>query len=133
MSVIAYELPFYGNGLRADDLAAALQELTPQVLRLGALEARVVRSREDAYKFRMSILVPDKVTWQRLWNSKELIAFRTIHSNLYQKPLNYEINIPIAHGRAPGVLDPYADEPFGPAKAEDDPRITGMPAPTGSG
>jgi hypothetical protein len=133
MPVIAYEIPFYANGLRADALAAALQELTPKLLRLGALEVRVVRSREDAYRFRMSILMESKGAWERLWNSQEFIAFRTISGSLYQKPVNYEVNYAIAHGRAPGVVDPYADEPFGPAKASEDDRITGEPVATTSG
>jgi hypothetical protein len=131
MTTTAYEIPFYATGLRGDDLAAALQELTHEMLRLGALEVRVIRSREDGYRFRLSVAVPDKRTWETMWNSEELIRFRTIHSNLYQKPLAYESNVAIAHGRAPGVVDPYGDEPFGPAKAEDDPRMTGEPTPAG--
>jgi hypothetical protein len=129
MTTTAYEIPFYATGLRGDDLAAALQELTPQMLRLGALEVRVIRSREDGYRFRLSVAVPDKTTWERMWNSEELIRFRTIHSNLYQKPLAYESNFAIAHGRAPGVKDPYGDEPFGSPVASEDPRMTGEPVP----
>lgn len=130
MTTIAYELPFYANGLQADNLAEALQELTPVLLRLGALEVRVLRSKEDAYKFRVSIAIPDARTWEVLWNSEELIEFRTIKSKLYQKPLAYEKNVCIAHGRGPAVVDPWADEPFGPAEAEKDPRLTGAMDPT---
>lgn len=130
MTTIAYEIPFYATGLQGDNLAAQLQEITPKLLREGALEVRVIRSREDAYKFRMSIAVPDAETWSRMWNSETWIEFRTVQSKLYQKPLAYEKNVAIAHGRAPGVTDPYGDEPFGPAKAEDDARITGSPVPS---
>jgi hypothetical protein len=131
MTTIAYEIPFYATGLQGDALAAELQKLTPQLIRLGALEVRVIRSREDAYKFRVSIAVPDATTWTKMWNSEELITFRTVHQKLYQKPLAYEKNVAIAHGRGPGVVDPYGDEPFGPAKASEDPRITGEPVPAG--
>ena len=131
MTTIAYEIPFYATGLQGDNLAARLQELTQKLLREGALEVRVIRSREDAYKFRMSIAVADQETWSRMWNSETWIHFRTVHQSLYQKPLAYEKNVSIAHGRGPGVVDPYGDEPFGPAKAEDDPRITGEPVPAG--
>jgi hypothetical protein len=128
MTTIAYEIPFYATGLQADNLAEKLQELTPVLLRLGCLEVRVIRSREDAYRFRLSLAVADQVSWTKIWNSEELNHFRTVHSKLYQKPLAYEKNVCIAHGRGAGVTDPYGDEPFGPAKAEDDPRLTGAPA-----
>jgi hypothetical protein len=131
MTTIAYELPFYANGLQGDNLAEALQDLTPVLLRLGALEVRVIRSREDAYRFRVSIAIESQTAWERLWNSEELIEFRTVKSKLYQKPLAYEKNVCIAHGRGPAVVDPYGDEPFGPPKASEDPRITGEPVPAG--
>jgi hypothetical protein len=129
MTTTAYEIPFYATGLQGDALAAALQELTPQMLRLGALEVRVIRSREDGYKFRLSVAVPDKRTWETMWNSEELIRFRTVHANLYHNPLAYESNFAIAHGRGPGVTDPYGDEPFGSPVASEDPRMTGEPVP----
>lgn len=131
MTTTAYEIPFYATGLQGDALAAALQDLTPKLLHLGALEVRIIRSREDAYKFRLSIAMADKRAWTVLWNSEEFIRFRTVHSNLYQKPLAYESNVCIAHGRGAGVVDPYGNEPFGPAKAQDDPRLTGEPVPAG--
>jgi hypothetical protein len=64
-----------------------------------------------------------------MWNSETWIHFRTVNANLYQKPLAYEKNVSIAHGRGPGVTDPYGDEPFGSPVAEQDPRITGEPVP----
>ncbi|MGX6448963.1 hypothetical protein ACVU7I_12980 [Patulibacter sp. S7RM1-6] len=133
MSTIVYELPWYATGLRADKLAAALQELTPKLLELGALDVRVLRARDDAYRFRQSIVVPDKTTWARLWNSETFVQFRATNTSFHQKPLNYEIYAPIAHARAEGLVDPFGDEPFGPAKAEEDPRISGQPVPTQSG
>ncbi len=75
MPGLAYHLPYYATGLRADQLAEAFDELTPELLRLGALEVRVYRSKEDAYRFLQVIQVEDKDAWTRIWNGEAFVRF----------------------------------------------------------
>ncbi len=119
MSGLAYHLPYYATGLRADQLAEALDELTPELLRLGALEVRVYRSKEDAYRFFQVIQVEDKDAWTKIWNGEAFIRFRTVCGPWYQKPLAYAPQQVVSHGVAAGVTDVFADDPFAPAVATD--------------
>lgn len=112
MSGLAIHLPYYATGLRADQLSDALDELTPKLLRLGALEVRVYRSKDDAYKFLQVIVVAGKPDWTLLWNSEAFIDFRTISTALYQKPLAYVMHEVVSAGTGAGVTDPLAVDPY---------------------
>ncbi|EHN11381.1 hypothetical protein PAI11_17410 [Patulibacter medicamentivorans] len=109
---IAIHLPYYATSLRHDQLAEALEALTPELLRLGALEVRVDRSKDDAYRFRQVIHVASKADWPRIWNSEPFVAFRTTKISWYQKPLAYEMYETISAGTAPGVVDVLAEDPY---------------------
>ncbi|MFA4927405.1 MAG: hypothetical protein WC558_02730 [Patulibacter sp.] len=125
MPGLAYNLPYYATGLRADQLAEALDELTPELLRLGALEVRLYRSNEDAYKFFQVIHVADKVAWTKIWNGEAFVRFRTVCSPWYQKPLAYAPQQLISRGVAPGVTDVFADDPFAtPTPIDAEPAIS---------
>ncbi|WP_320669608.1 hypothetical protein [Patulibacter defluvii] len=108
---LAVHLPYYATGLRHDQLAEALEALTPELLRVGALEVRVDRSKEDAYRFRQVIHVADKATWAKVWNSEPFVAFRTTKIAWYQKPLAYELYEPLTTGTAAGVSDVRGEAP----------------------
>lgn len=112
MSGLAYHLPYYATGLRADQLAEAFVELTPELLRLGALDVRVYRSKEDSYKFLQVIQVEDKDTWARIWNGEAFVRFRTVCGPWFQKPLAYQPMQAISTGTAPGVSNVFADDPY---------------------
>lgn len=112
MSGLAYHLPYYATGLRADQLAEAFVELTPELLRLGALDVRVYRSKEDSYKFLQVIQVEDKDAWAKIWNGAAFVRFRTVCGPWYQKPLAYAPMQVITHGTAPGVTDLFGDDPY---------------------
>jgi hypothetical protein len=113
MSGLAIHLPFYATGLQADNLAAALEELTPKLLRLeGVLEVRVYRSKDDAYKFQQVIHITSKKQWEAIWNSRAFIDFRTVSTKLFQKPLAYVLHETLSQGRTAGLEDLFADDPF---------------------
>lgn len=112
MSGLAYHLPYYATGLRADQLAEALDELTPELLRLGALEVRVYRSKEDSYRFLQVIHAENKDAWARIWNGTAFVRFRTVCGPWFQKPLAYAPMQAISHGMAPGVTDLFASDPY---------------------
>ncbi|MDX8152803.1 hypothetical protein SK069_14475 [Patulibacter brassicae] len=98
---LAIHLPYYATGLRADQLGEALEGLTADLLRHGAHDVRLYRSKEDAYRFRQVIVVASKADWTRIWNSEFFIDFRTTKIALYQKPLAYEMYEVISSGLAP--------------------------------
>lgn len=112
MPGLAYNLPYYATGLRADQLAEALVELTPELLRLGALEVRVQRSTEDPYRFLQVIQVADKDAWAKIWNGQAFVRFRTVCGPWYQKPLAYAPQQMISQATAPGVTDLFAADPY---------------------
>ena len=51
-------IPWYATGLRADGLAAAVNEIAPVALRYGASSYAVYRSRDDLYKFQQLAALP---------------------------------------------------------------------------
>ena len=82
-------LPWYATGFRGDDLEAALQKLTPLCMRFGATRYMLFRSREDRYKFLMSIEFPTKDGWDAFWFSPEFTEMRAACTGWYQVPLLY--------------------------------------------
>ncbi|MGH2944081.1 MAG: hypothetical protein ACRDLN_15040 [Solirubrobacteraceae bacterium] len=82
-------LPWYATGFRGDDLAAALAELAPISTRYGATRYEVFRSRDDRYRFLMSIDFERKSGWDAFWFGPEFTEMRAACSGWYQVPLLY--------------------------------------------
>jgi quinol monooxygenase YgiN len=82
-------LPFYATGFRGDDLEAALAELSPISTRYGATRYEVFRSRDDRYKFLMSVDFERKSDWDAFWFGPEFTDMRAACSGWYQVPLLY--------------------------------------------
>ncbi len=82
-------LPVYATGFRGDDIEASLQQLAPISLRYGASRYEVTRSRDDRYKFLMSIEFDDKSGWDRFWFGEEFTDWRAACSSWYTVPLLY--------------------------------------------
>ncbi len=82
-------LPFYATGFRGDDLEAALAALSPISTRYGATRYEVFRSRDDRYKFLMSIDFERKSDWDAFWFGPEFTDMRGACSGWYQVPLLY--------------------------------------------
>lgn len=91
-------LPWYATGFRGDDLAAALSQLAPISLRYGARRYEVVRSRDDLYRFLMSVEFEDKSGWDAFWFGEEFTDMRASTSGWYQVPLLYVWQDVVAYG-----------------------------------
>ncbi len=98
-------LPVYATGFRGDDIEASLQQLAPMSLRYGASRYEVVRSRDDRYKFLLSIEFEDKSGWDRFWFGEEFTDWRMACSSWYTVPLLYVWQDLVAYGE---VRDPVA-------------------------
>jgi len=82
-------LPFYATGFRGDDLEAALAELAPISTRYGATRYEVFRSRDDRYRFLLSVDFESKSAWDAYWFGPEFTEMRAACSGWYQVPLLY--------------------------------------------
>jgi hypothetical protein len=98
-------IPWYATGLRADGLAAALDQVAPAALRYGASSYALYRSRDDLYKFQQLAHFPDQMSWERYWHGPEMTEFRVRHSSWYQVPVLYSWWELTSHGQlvAPAV------------------------------
>jgi hypothetical protein len=81
-------LPLYATGFRGDDLQGALELIAPLSTRYGATRYEVFRSRDDRYKFLLSVT-----------------EMRAACSGWYQVPLLYVWNDRVADGavREPAI------------------------------
>ncbi len=91
-------IPWYATGFRGDDLEAALSELAPISLRYGATRYMVFRSRDDRYRFLMSVEFEDKSGWDAFWYGEEFTDMRASTSGWYQVPLLYVWQDQVAAG-----------------------------------
>jgi hypothetical protein len=82
-------LPFYATGFRGDDLEAALAELSRISTRYGATRYEVFRSRDDRYRFLLSIDFERKTDWDAFWFGPEFTEMRAACSGWFQVPLLY--------------------------------------------
>ncbi len=89
MAPAVLHLPFYATGFRGDDLEAALQQIAPIALRYGARGYEVFRSRDDRYKFLLSLEFDAKHDWDAFWFGEEFTDMRAACSGWYQVPLLY--------------------------------------------
>jgi len=103
-------LPVYATGFRGDDIEAALAELAPISLRYGATRYEVFRSRDDRYRFLMSIDFEDKGGWEAFWFGPEFTDWRMACSSWYQVPLLYVWQDLVARG---GIREPVSAEALG--------------------
>ncbi|MDX6689739.1 MAG: hypothetical protein QOG15_1196 [Solirubrobacteraceae bacterium] len=82
-------LPLYATGFHGDDLEAALAQLAPISTRYGATHFEVFRSRDDRYKFLLSVEFPDHHGWDAFWFGDEFTDFRAACNGWHQVPLLY--------------------------------------------
>jgi hypothetical protein len=98
MAAGTVHIPWYATALRAEKLAAALEEIAPVALRYGATDFAVHRSRDDMYKMIQMVSFESKLDFERYWYGEEFIAFRADCSSWYQVPLLYVWNDVIVAG-----------------------------------
>jgi len=94
-------IPWYATGFRGDAFAEALAAFAPVVMRYGATDYQVFRSRDDRYKFLQTATFESKLDWERFWEGEEAITFRVNHQGWYQVPVLYVWQDLIAHGGYP--------------------------------
>ena len=99
-------LSWYATGFRGDDLEAALAQIAPISLRYGAARYEVVRSRDDRYKFLMSIEFESKADWDAFWFGPEFTEMRVACSSWYTIPLLYVWQDLVARGE---LREPVAE------------------------
>ncbi len=99
-------LPLYATGFRGDDLEVALQQIAPIALRYGARRYDVFRSRDDRYKFLLSLEFDAKHDWDAFWFGEEFTNMRAACSGWYQVPLLYAWQDLVTQG---AVLEPAAE------------------------
>ena len=91
-------VPWYATGFRGDKLADALAEIAPVALRYGATDYDVYRSRDDRYKFLMTVVFDDKSGWDAFWFGAEFTDMRTACSSWFTVPLLYSWHDQVAAG-----------------------------------
>jgi quinol monooxygenase YgiN len=105
-------LPIYATGFRGDDLQGALELIAPISTRYGASRYEVFRSRDDRYKFLLSVEFEDKKGWDAYWYGPEFTEFRAACSGWYQVPLLYVWNdlVTVGEVREPAGVRAGADD-----------------------
>ena len=89
MAAYSFHIPFYATGLRADDLAAALDQLAAITPRYGASHWAVYRSSEDRYRFLFTADFVNKDDFQKFWYGAEAIDFKAAMNGSFQNPVVY--------------------------------------------
>ena len=107
-------IPWYATGFRHNAFAEALAAFAPIVMRYGATDYSVYRSRDDRYKFLQMATFESKLDWERFWEGEDAIAFRVNHQGWYQIPLLYAWHDRISHGGFPEEMP----APAAPATAD---------------
>ncbi|HEX4107241.1 MAG TPA: hypothetical protein VHX88_03860 [Solirubrobacteraceae bacterium] len=82
-------VPWYATGFRGDTMEKDLGEISQFAMRYGALGYRVMRNRDDRYRFQQIFEFDDHNSWSRYWEGPEMIDFRVRHSGMYQIPILY--------------------------------------------
>ncbi len=103
-------IPWYATVLRSDSFAAEVARAAPLVLRYGATQYSVQRSRDDQYRITQMAWFESKADWYRYWDGPEMIEFRARHSGRYQIPVTYIWHDELVAG-ALGPLVPFAPAP----------------------
>jgi hypothetical protein len=82
-------IPWYATVLRQEAFADAVVQVAPLVLRYGATQYSVHRSRDDQYKITQMAWFLRKGDWYRYWDGPELREFRARNAGRYQIPVVY--------------------------------------------
>jgi hypothetical protein len=82
-------IPWYATVLRHDRFADAVANAAPHVLRYGATQYAVHRSRDDRYRILQMAWFDSKSDWYRYWDGPEMIEFRRRNAGDFQIPVTY--------------------------------------------
>jgi hypothetical protein len=104
-------VPWYATVARQETFAEGVAQIAPLVLRYGATQYAVQRSRDDRYKILQMAWFESKLDWYRYWDGPEMIEFRRRNLGHYQIPVVYVWHDELAAGAlGPEVaLDPAPD------------------------
>ena len=103
-------IPWYATVLRHERFAEAVARVAPLVLRFGATQYAVHRSRDDRYKILQMAWFEDQADWYRYWDGPDMTEFRRRNSGHYQIPITYIWHDELVAG-ALGPEVPLAPEP----------------------
>jgi hypothetical protein len=103
-------IPWYATVLRQELFAVEVARVAPLVLRYGATQYSVHRSRDDRYKITQMAWFETKAGWYRYWDGPEMIEFRARNIGHYQVPVVYVWHDELVSG-ALGPEVPLAPEP----------------------
>lgn len=107
MAAGVVHLPVYATGFRGDDIAAALAQIAAISTRYGATRYEVFRSRDDRYKFLLTVDFEGKADWDAYWFGPEFTEWRAACTGWYQVPLLYVWNDLVTRGelREPATVE----------------------------
>jgi hypothetical protein len=113
-------IPWYATGFRADQLEAALAEVSAASLRYGARSHSVYRYRDDRYKFLQTAEFENKFDFERYWFGQEFTDFRVLCSGWFQVPVVYGwTDLVITGSLEPEPLERAARGALGPEPGGD--------------
>ena len=99
-------IPWYATGFRGDKLEAALAEISAIAPRYGATGYAVYRGRDDRYKFLQMLNFENKLDFERYWQGREFLEFRTVCSGWFQVPIVYAWHDLVAFDQVAGEPEP---------------------------
>lgn len=107
MAAGVVHLAVYATGFRGDDIAAALAQIAAISTRYGATRYEVFRSRDDRYKFLLTVDFEGKADWDAYWFGPEFTEWRAACTGWYQVPLLYVWNDLVTRGelREPATVE----------------------------
>jgi hypothetical protein len=82
-------IPWYATVMRQERFAEAVAMAAPLVLRYGATQFAVHRSRDDRYRILLMAWFESKADWYRFWDGPEMTEFRRRNAGDYQIPVTY--------------------------------------------
>jgi hypothetical protein len=82
-------IPWYATVMRQERFADAVAKAAPLVLRYGATQFAVHRSRDDRYRILQMAWFESKADWYRFWDGPEMTEFRRRNAGDYQIPVTY--------------------------------------------
>ncbi|MGI8903454.1 MAG: hypothetical protein ACR2IP_07330 [Solirubrobacteraceae bacterium] len=91
-------IPWYATVLRQESFAEKVVAVAPLVLRYGATQYSVQRSRDDFYRITQLAWFAQKADWYRYWNGPEMVEFRRRNSGHFQVPVAYVWHDELAAG-----------------------------------
>lgn len=81
------EIKWVANPFRGEKFERAWLPAAEAALDYGARSWALIRSREDGQHFTQLATFPDKLSFERYWNSEEIAEARAEASGLYQVPV----------------------------------------------